>query len=175
VSSAPNIRRQLTLFVAGPWASRLEALRRSLDPVQGSLIPAHVTLCREDEIEGTTPSVLFTRVESWEAGSITLAFGHPVRFSGHGVLLPCERGSGQFKRLRQWLLQDQHAREHGAHITLAHPRNPRSAGNTDPALAACPQALELQFGSVALIEQQGSEPWRLIQEATLGSSAHGVA
>jgi hypothetical protein len=28
---------------------------------------------------------------------------------------------------------------------------------------------------VALIEQHGSGPWRLVQEATLGSCAHGVA
>lgn len=175
MSSNPDIRRQLTLFVAGPWASRLEALRRALDPVQASLIAAHVTLCREDEIEHIAPFALLSRVESWKEGPITLTFGHPVRFNAHGVLLPCEKGAGDFKRLRQWLLHEQNAREHGAHLTLAHPRNPRSAGNTDTALAACPQALELQFGSVALIEQQGSEPWRLVQEATLGSNAHGVA
>jgi hypothetical protein len=150
-------------------------VRRSLDPVQASLIAAHVTLCREDEIEGTVPSALFNRVESWEAGPIALAFGHPVRFNGHGVLLSCKHGSGDFTRLRQWLLNDQGTREHAAHITLAHPRNPRSVGNTDAALAACPQALELQFGSVALIEQRGSEPWRLIREETLSSNAHGAA
>jgi hypothetical protein len=150
-------------------------MRRSLDPVQASLIAAHVTLCREDEIEDINPSLLLNRVGSWEAGPVTLTFGHPARFNGHGVLLPCEHGSGAFKRLRQWLLQDQAAREHSAHVTLAHPRNPRSAGNTDDALASCPAGLEFRFGSVALIEQKGYEPWRLIQEATLGSNEYGVA
>jgi len=175
MSAVQNSRRQLTLFVSPPWGPRLDALRRALDPVQASLIAAHVTLCREDELEGTTASALFSRAESWVAGPISLAFGQATRFNGHGVLLPAERGSGKFNRLRQWLLQDTSAREHGAHITLAHPRNPRFAGNTDAALAACPQALELPFASVALIEQPGSGPWRLVQEATLGSCAPGVA
>ena len=175
VSPAPSSRRQLTLFVSPPWGPSLDTLRRVLDPVQAELIAAHVTLCREDELEGTDAPSLFSLVESWAAGPISLSFGKPTRFRDHGVLLPCEHGSDEFRRLRQWLLQDQTVRDHGAHITLAHPRNPRSAGNTDAALAACPQALELKFASVALIEQRASAPWRFIQEATLGSSTHGVA
>ncbi len=165
----PNSRRQLTLFVSPPWGPRLDAVRRVLDPVQAALIAAHVTLCREDEVEGLESSVLFRRVRSWAAGPIDLNFGRPTRFQDHGVLLPCEQGLGEFQRLRQWLLQDLKAREHGAHITLAHPRNPRAAGNSEGAMDACPQALELRFATVALIEQEASAPWRLIHEAALGS------
>jgi hypothetical protein len=161
--------------MAGTWAPLLEALRRTLDPVQASLIAAHVTVCREDEIEGTSTKALLTRVKSWGKGPITLAFGQPVRFAGHGVLLQCEQGFGEFQLLRRCLLGSQEVREHAAHLTLVHPRNPRSAGNTDSALAACPQELELQFASVALIEQRGSEPWRLLEEASLGSNTPGVA
>lgn len=168
MAAIPTCRRQLTLFVSPPWGPRLDALRCGLDPVQAALIASHVTLCREDEIEGITQPALFSRVESWTAGPISLAFGRAERFQGHGVLLPCEHDSGEFQRLRRWLLQDPDAREHGAHITLAHPRNPRSAGNTDAALAACPQALALQFASVALIEQRGTAPWTRVQEAMLG-------
>lgn len=174
MSTAPSSRRQLTLFVSPPLGPRLDTLRRVLDPVQAALIAAHVTLCREDELEGTDLPSLFSRVESWVAGPINLSFGKPTRFHDHGVLLPCEHGSGEFRRLRQWMLQDHNAREHGAHITLAHPRNPRSAGNTDAALATGPQALEIQFASVALIEQRASEPWKLIREATLGCRAHDM-
>ena len=167
---AAHTRRQLTLFVAEPSALQLDTLRRVLDPVQAALIAAHVTLCREDEIECLAPHELFTRVSSWIDGPVCLTFGPPDRFNGHGVLLPCEQGSGEFNRLRQWLLQDPGARTHGAHITLAHPRNPRSASNTDTVLAACPQKLGLRFASVALIEQRGAEPWRLIQKAKLGGN-----
>jgi hypothetical protein len=168
VPGATHTRRQLTLFVAEPWALRLDILRRALDPVQAALIAAHVTLCREDEIESLAPHELFTKVASWTEGPICLTFGQAARFNGHGVLLPCAYGSDQFNRLRQWVLQDPGARTHGAHITLAHPRNARCAGNTDATLAACPLELALRFASVALIEQQGAEPWRLIQEAKLG-------
>ena len=175
VSADLNSRRQLTLFVAEPWRTRLDALRQTLDPTQASLIAAHVTLCREDEIEQLDAFSIFNRAGSWEQGPINLVFGRPQRFGDHGVLLPCEQGSSQFQRLRRHLLGDQDARQHGAHLTIAHPRNPRATGNTDSALALCPEALELQFAAVTLIEQQGTAPWRVLQESTLGSYAHGVA
>lgn len=146
-----------------------------MDPVQASLIAVHVTLCREDEIEQLDPTTVFSRIASWAQGPLRLAFGGPRVFNGHGVLLPCEHGSVEFQRLRQWLLQDKGAREHAAHLTLAHPRNPKAAGNTATALAAFPHALELQFPAVALIEQHGSAPWLLLQEATLGGTVPGVA
>ena len=173
--TAQNSRRQYTLFVQEPTRSRLNALRLSLDPVQASLISAHVTLCREDEIEQLDPVDVFNRVQSWAHGPLRLAFGGPRLFDGNGVLLPCEQGLGQFHSLRQWLLQSQEARQHAAHLTLAHPRNLKAVGNTPAALAGCPHALKLQFPVVALIEQLGSTPWRSLQEASLGGTVHGVA
>lgn len=153
----------------------MEAIRLALDPVQAALIPAHVTLCREDEIERLDPSSIFSKVEMWAHGPIDLSFGQPRYFNGHGVLLPCEQGSGQFHALRRWLLRDSSAREHQAHLTLAHPRNPKTIGNTAAALAACPQALELRFASVALIEQHGAGPWNTLRESALGGKARSVA
>lgn len=174
VPADQDSRRQLTLFVAEPWKARLNALRATLDPVQASLISAHVTLCREDEIERLDASDLLERVESWEHGPLTLRFDQPARFGGHGALLPCRHGSDRFQRLRQWLLHDQSAREHEPHLTLAHPRNPRSAANTDAVLASCPRELELRFASVALIEQVHPEPWRVIEESVLRTSTHNA-
>ena len=153
----------------------MNALRLALDPVQTSLIAAHVTLCHEDEIEHIDQSSVLSRAQAWPHGPLSLSFGPPQRFNGHGVLLPCQQGSGQFHSLRQWLLQDQGVREHGAHLTLAHPRNPRAPGNTDVALAACPQRLKLQFAAVALIEQQGSAPWRVLRESTIGRGKRSEA
>jgi 2'-5' RNA ligase len=175
VPAAMNSRKQLTLFVPEPWSSCLEALRRALDPVQAALIAAHVTLCREDEIAGRDSSSIVARVASWSQGPIRLTFGHAVRFDGHGILLPCERGSSRFQGLRQWLLQDSHARQYAAHLTLAHPRNARSAGNTDASLAACPRGLQVEFASVSLIEQRAGAPWEVIEEATLGRDVRKAA
>jgi hypothetical protein len=64
-----------------------------------------------------------------------------------------------FSRVAAWT--------HGAHLTLAHPRNPRAVGNTEAALAACPPALQIQFTTVALIEQHGAAPWTVLQESLL--------
>jgi hypothetical protein len=169
-SNPSSTRRQLTLFVAEPWRSRLNALRHALDPVQASLISAHVTLCREDELEHTDHSLIASRVESWQGGPIDLRFGRPERFAGHGVLLPGRQGVRRFHQLRQWLLQDPEARQHAPHLTLAHPRNPRFDGNTDASLRLCPQALRVRFTAVALIEQQGGNPWKLVQEKGRGQA-----
>ena len=171
----PNSRTQLTLFPALPLRSKLDALRLSLDPVQASLIPAHVTLCREDEIENQDLTTILQRARSWPHGALTLSFGQAQRFNGHGILLPCLLGSSTFQDLRQWLLQGPAVREHHAHLTLAHPRNPRSSGNNEASLAACPQSLELSFRSVSLIEQHGGLPWRVLQEASLGGTESSVA
>ena len=162
-----NCRRQLTLFVPAPWRVPLDALRQRLDPIQASLIAAHVTLCREDEIRDVELSSLFRRVDTWAHGPLRLAFGSPRRFSGHGVLLPCEQGAGQFHALRRWLLQDDSVRVHEAHLTMAHPRNERAANNTDDVLAECPQELQLEFATVSLIEQQGTAAWRILHQFML--------
>jgi hypothetical protein len=174
VSVVPTIRRQLTLFVDEPWRTRLDALRRVLDPVQAGLIGAHVTLCREDEIETLGVDAIVSRIAAWPHGPIGLSFGEPERFGGHGVLLPCTHGSRAFHALRAWILQAEGVREHAPHLTLAHPRNPIAPGNTEQALAACPREVELHVGRVALIEQVGSAPWRVMQESTLGRSVHGA-
>lgn len=168
-------RRQLTLFVSEPWGSRLDEVRRELDPVQASLIAAHVTLCREDEIGAIDTASLFETVSNWSAGPVCLEFGSPQRFDGHGVLLPCEQGANQFHRLRQWVLQSHNVREQRAHLTLAHPRNARFVGNTDDALADCPRGLQLEFSTVALIEQRDTAPWEVITEQRLGGSGPGAA
>lgn len=167
-------RTQLTLFVPAPWRERLDSLRRALDPVQAALIGAHVTLCREEEIEGHEPEAFFDQVLAWHSDRVRLEFDLPRRFSGHGVLLPCVRGSEPFQQLRRWLLRDQNVRIHDAHLTLAHPRNPRSPQNIDDALASFPRGLCLEFPSVALIEQRHGCPWQVLREEPLGGATRGA-
>ncbi|MBS0264836.1 MAG: hypothetical protein JSS02_23070 [Planctomycetes bacterium] len=167
-----NTRTQLTLFAPAPHRASLETLRRELDPVQAGLIAAHVTLCREDEIDGLSPNEIELRVRSWPQSALQLTFGPPVRFDGHGVLLPCLHGTDQFQNLRRWVLQNEAARSHQAHLTLAHPRNPRAPGNTDDALLAAPLSLTLEFTKVACIEQSTGQPWQIRSEFPLSLAAH---
>jgi 2'-5' RNA ligase len=157
-------RIQLTLFVPDPAASELEAVRRLLDPVQARLIRAHVTLCREDELEGLGSAELEARVSAFESGALTLRFGPPEWFHEHGVLLPCVEGQEAFQALRRWILSSSTVRPHAAHITLAHPRNPKAAGNTAMNAAPLERGLAVTFPTVARIRQTGSAAWEQLSE-----------
>jgi hypothetical protein len=161
-------RTQLTLFVPPAHGALLERHRRVLDPIQAGLIAAHVTLCREDEIAHLDDEVLRQRISRWSESTIKLAFGPPRRFDGHGILLPCIEGIEAFDRLRWYLLHDPGARTHQAHLTLAHPRNPRAGGNTEEAFLQLPASLEVAFDTVARIEQDPGMPWRTVWQTQLG-------
>lgn len=165
-SEVPDrLRRQLTLFIPAPDGPALDALRASLDPVQAGLIAAHITLCREDELEGLDWPTLRGRLMTWPGGALSLSFGTAERFHGHGLLLPCLHGQSAFQALRCWVLQDDDARPHAAHLTLAHPRNPQAPGNTDAARASIPTDQVLALRTACLIEQRGDHPWRRLHEA----------
>lgn len=159
------------MYIPPDAAREIEAVRRALDPVQSGLIPAHVTLCREDEL-GDLASVR-ARLRGAPFGPLTLRFGRPVAFSGHGLLLECVGGEGRFRALREYLLGRARVREQKPHITLAHPRNPKAAGNSAGSTAALPAVIELTFPSVYLIEQEGRGPWRMLEKYERGGAARG--
>jgi hypothetical protein len=162
-----TFRIQLSLFVPEPAASDLEAVRRLLDPVQARLIRAHVTLCREDELEGLGDAALEARVRAFEPGALTLRFGPPELFHEHGVLLPCVEGQEAFQALRRWVLSPRTVRAHAAHITLAHPRNRKAPGNTPMNAASLERGLAVTFPTVARIRQTGSAAWEPLSEHLL--------
>jgi 2'-5' RNA ligase len=153
------------MYVPRDAAREIEAVRRIVDPIQSRLIPAHVTLCREDEL-GDLASVL-ARLRAAPFGPLNLRFGKPVAFAGHGLLLECVEGEGRFRALRQYLLASGRVREQKPHLTLAHPRNPRSEGNSLSNTSELPEVIEVTFPSVYLIEQEGSRPWRLLEKYEL--------
>jgi hypothetical protein len=159
------VRRQLTLFVPTGIVPWLEPLRHDVDPVQSALIAAHVTLCREDEIAGLNFTTLRERLS--QASPLTLVFDAPRRVDGHGLLLPCVAGAPAFQQLRAQALDCNTIRTSDAHITLAHPRNPRAAGNVDERVHALPVPLTVTFPSVALIEQHDARPWETMESVEL--------
>ena len=71
------MRRQLSLYVPRAEGALLEAVRRVLDPVQAGLIPAHVTLCR-DELGQVSAMEIEARLRMAAAEPVTLGFGRPV-------------------------------------------------------------------------------------------------
>lgn len=160
------VRRQLTLFVAAADSAALEALRRRLDPVQHGLIAAHVTLCRDAELDDWDG--LARRLATLDQAPLTLRFGAPRPFHEHGILVDCIAGAGQFQALRLALLGGGPVAELAPHMTLAHPRNRRAPGNAlAAAAAALPQPLALRFDRCSLIEQHGHAPWQRIADFPL--------
>ncbi len=159
----PRVRQQLSLYVDPAASSDIEAVRRRLDPIQSSLILAHVTLCRADEL-GDLPAIV-QRLE--RAPAVTLRFGRAEAFSTHGVLLRCIEGAHRFQALREAVLGSTMIKPLPPHLTLAHPRNPKAAGNSVEAAWSLPSPLELTFGVVRLIEQIADAPWRALETFTL--------
>ncbi len=147
--------------MGGEPAERLESIRARLDPVQSGLIPAHVTLCREDELVAWSADALGARLARASLPPLTMQFGPPESFDGHGVLLPCTDGAAAFHRLRMVVLGAEPVRRPLAHITLAHPRNPRTNENVAATYASLNAPLEITFESVCLIEQVAGQPWEV--------------
>ena len=162
-------RRQLSMYVPAPDGVQLELVRRALDPVQAALIPAHVTLCRDDEMDRLSAVDIEAGLESSGSIPLTLSFGPPVTFEGHGVLLPCVAGEDDFHRLRAHVLGTAGIRRLIPHITLAHPRNPPAASGRLAGAMGLPASLSYTFSIVGLIEQVGASPWRLLREFGLAS------
>ncbi len=156
-------RVQLSMYVPEPEASELESVRRVLDPIQSGLIPAHVTLCREDELTLMDSGELASRLADAHARSVTLHFGRPRAFDEHGVLLPCIAREEDFRSLREQVLGSRNIRYQAPHITLAHPRNPKSAGNCLTNADVLRETISVTFTSVKLIEQVGNTAWRVLK------------
>ncbi len=170
-----NSRIQLSLFVPPPIREEIEAVRRLLDPVQAALIPAHVTLCREDELEGVDAESLRARLIAAKTEPITLCFGAPERFQSHGILMPCIAGGSEFEHLRRVLLASGTVRHQAAHITLAHPRNPKSPYNRMSVANRLPGTLTLKFTAVQRIQQVGSAMWQVLEQNSLLAGAQNDA
>jgi 2'-5' RNA ligase len=156
----PAIRKQLSMYVPENAAKAIEEVRKTVDPIQSALIPAHITLCREDELDDL--SKLHDRLSSIPFKPLTLRFGKPEIFSGRGLLLNCVEGADDFRLLREYLLDSKNIKNQMPHITLAHPRNPKSAGNLLSAAAALPDVITINFPAIYLIEQKAIAPWRIL-------------
>lgn len=167
MTTASAVRRQLSLFGADRDALAIERLRERLDPVQFALIPAHVTLCREEDLAGVSEAQLDERLVG--AATITLGFGPAQAFSTHGILLPCIAGEDDFQSLRLRALGGTTGRRQSPHVTLAHPRNPKAPGNSLQAAAALGWETRCRFDRLNLIEQIAGGPWKVLRSWSLAS------
>jgi 2'-5' RNA ligase len=160
-----TIRKQLSMYVPSDVAKAIEGVRKVVDPIQSSLIPAHITLCREDELYDL--SKLKDRLSNIAVKPLTLSFGKPEVFSGHGLLLNCVEGEEEFRFLREYLLISKNIRNQKPHITLAHPRNPKSIGNLLSNTLKLAEIIKITFPTIYLIEQEGDGPWQVLERYEL--------
>lgn len=165
-----RIRHQLTLFVPVPVAAVLESVRNVVDPIQASLIRAHVTFLREDEIPEYHWQSLIRDLQSPQF-PLTLTFGEPERSVDHGILMRCHHGQSEFQRLRCRMFGHLIERELSAHLTLAHPRNPKAPGNSLENTRLLKDGLTIAFEELTLIRQAGNDPWQTLRTVRLCESS----
>ena len=139
--------------------SQLEMLRTQFNPIQARLIPAHVTLCREDEVADWKD--LESRIQAALPIGITLNFGSAVR-DGNLVYLPVVSGVEEFDSLRHRLLGQEGTtpRKQTPHITIIHPRNGICTDDAFAEISARLQSFTVTLREISLIEQTNGGPWR---------------
>lgn len=165
----PIIRKQLTLFLSDSSSHAIEDIRRRFNPIQYDLIAAHVTLCREDEIEPIHAKL--QNIESIRMNRpVTIEFGPAERFAaGKGVLIPAKPGPVEFYELRKRILRlsDVEIHEQIPHITLMHPRNSTCTDAIYDQIREYQLPGILSFDKISLIEQRNGERWKIIRQYSI--------
>lgn len=157
-------RKQLTLFVNEPNGN-IEKIRSQFNPKQYHLIPAHVTLCREDEIEPI--EITMERINSISIKKpIRIEFEKVERFAeGKGVYISAFSNYTEFKELRKLVLgQTKLKKEQVPHITLMHPRNSNCTNEIFEKICKFNLPTRLEFRKISLIEQHNGGIWNVLQE-----------
>lgn len=149
-------RRQASLYLHDQF--QVESLRFRHNPTQARLIPAHVTLCREEEV--TDWDALRARLESLCPFEITLEFGVPVRDHDF-VFLPIREGLDDFHEFRCAILMKE-ARKQTPHVTIIHPRNGTCTYQVFADISATISPFQYTFREVTLIEQENGGVWNVI-------------
>ncbi|MBE9103237.1 2'-5' RNA ligase family protein [Vacuolonema iberomarrocanum] len=161
-----NIRRQLSLFLPEPERSQLDVIRQKYDPKQQAIIPAHVTLCRDEELEPW--AALEERLVSLKSIEITFVLGAPTLIEAGGVLVPMANSSTAFDDLRHRLLGDRCTRQI-PHITLLHPRHAAGKEHAYEAISHEVLPTSVTLTEISLIEQVNGGIWNILSRYPSGA------
>ncbi|WP_205945593.1 2'-5' RNA ligase family protein [Pedobacter frigiditerrae] len=144
-----KIRRQLTLFVEN---QTIEEIRAKFNQIQHAIIPAHVTLCREDELEDLEKIIANIKALLIDK-PIKISFNEVIRFDdGKGVLIPANEENIDFHNLRNLILI--YPRKHLPHITLIHPRNSTCTDSIFEEIKSSQLPTTLFFNKIILIDKK---------------------
>ena len=162
-----KIRKQLTLFLENS-NENIENIRAEYNPEQFNLISAHITLCREDEIESIEK--IIERIKSIQLEKpIRIELNGVKRFAdGKGILIPASEGNNEFRELRKIILgTTEPTKELLPHVTLMHPGNSTCNEKTFFEIKKQEFPNELFFSKISLIEQTNGGKWNVINEFSI--------
>ncbi len=159
----PQTRRQLSLFLRDNFEN-IENIRAKYNPVQHDLIAAHVTLCREDEIEALEQIIKNLKAIELDE-PISIQFASVERFAdGKGVFIPAKGENKAFVELRKTVLNvNELLKEQHPHITLIHPRNGTCSDEIFAHIQAYDLPTEFYFDTISLIEQKDGGKWEVVE------------
>ncbi len=160
-----NTRLQLTLFIPFQHAEAIEKIRSRYNPEQYRLIKAHVTLCREDELEPL--GRVQYNLSNLLLRPLSIEFGPAQRFSeGKGLMLPAVGDQEAYQQLRCDVLKgiDSEPRRAEPHITLMHPRNSTCTDSVFSEIEAWELPGKITFDKISLIKQETGKEWQVLQE-----------
>jgi len=164
----PIKRRQLTLFLPESNSSDIEKCRAKFNIEQFKIIRAHITLCREHEIDQLEKVKHY--LENLNFTSFYLELGKPIRFSGDkGVLISVFGNDELFQKLRTHILSGiiEYPETHEPHITIMHPRNSTCTDEIFDTILNLTFPTKLRFDKISLIEQTLGEKWNVLEEYKL--------
>ncbi len=162
-----NIRRQLTLFVEPTDALTIEQTRQEFNLRQFEIIKAHVTLCREDEIENLEQVISNLLFLTQTQQNIFIEFDKVARFdNGKGLFLPATNDNKEFEYLRRQILFGlyDNPRNQKPHITLMHPRNSTCTDRIFEQVEEVNFPTKLEFKRISLIEQENGGQWKTLKD-----------
>lgn len=170
-SQQMSTRRQATLYLPNPGAEAVESIRARFNPQQQALICAHVTLCREDEVDDW--NAFAKRLRGIGKVEVELTFDGLVRDNDLLYLAP-SAGTESFDALRAVLLTSDGGgpRRQAPHITLIHPRNGHCSDADFATIASAFRPFTTTFRFVTLIEQHDGGCWKnLLQHPSSQASS----
>ena len=161
-------RLHLTLFLDPMESMVIEYIRKRFNPEQFRLIPAHITLCRENELEDLTR--IKHVLETLDFEEFDLSLGEIREISAElGVWVTLLDPQGKVPQLREMILggASPSAGNFTPHITLMHPMNSKLNRQKVETIKEVELSGMIRISRISLIEQQEDQIWKTLEEYQL--------
>jgi len=138
----------------------VDVVRAKHDSKQHSIIPAHATLCRDEEVDQW--DIISPRINAIEQIEVDFTLGDPELDDGGVIFLPILDGKQAFDDLRTELLGPIY-KQGFPHITIVHPRNVVATPDMLAEIRASALPDRVVLTEVVLIEQIDGGVWNTLE------------